>query len=348
MKTQYQAAIIGYGNMGRWHHIGVCQTPRIRITGAYDILPERRELAVQDGLTVFDTLDGLLADSHIDIVIVATPNSSHKPLTCAALEAGKAVICEKPAAMTVEEMEAMTRTAQKHGRLLTVYQNRRRDPDFTAVRQAVESGILGRVFDLQSCVTACRGIPPGWRRYAAEGGGMMRDWGVHLIDQLLELFPFRVISVFCCMSHISGYGCEDGFRLLLTFENALTASVLVGTSHCVSPPRWMVFGDKGGLVISDWESEGKIVLRPKTDDYSRPIAYNKAGPTRTMAPGDASEIIPVIPGSADYPAFYPAFAAALDGSRPLEVTPEQVLRVLRIMEAAFEAHNTGQVVSGIF
>ncbi|MCL2035224.1 MAG: Gfo/Idh/MocA family oxidoreductase [Oscillospiraceae bacterium] len=342
----YRAAIIGYGNMGRWHYIGVCKTPRVAITGAYDIAAARCEAARADGLFTYLSQEALLADSNIDIVIVATPNPAHMPVTYAALKAGKAVIVEKPAAMNSRELAEMSRVSEDVGRLLTIHQNRRRDSDFLAVRQAVESGMLGEVFDIQSSVTAGRGIPPGWRRFSVEGGGMLRDWGVHLIDQMLTLFPLPVKSVFCTMFNAGGYDCEDGFRMLLTYENGLTACVYVGTSHFLSPPRWRVFGDKASMVIDDWASDGKIVLRPDYDPdmWDAPITYNKAGPTRTMNEAEKRKEITVALPETDYCDFYNDFVLAMDGERPLDITPEQALRVLRIMEAAFESAGTGRAV----
>ena len=98
---QYKAAIVGYGGMGRWHVQGIHKTDRVVFKGTYDLNPERMKLAVEDGLSVcYDSYEALLADKEIDIVVVATPNNFHMPLVCQALEAGKAVLCEKPVSMS--------------------------------------------------------------------------------------------------------------------------------------------------------------------------------------------------------------------------------------------------------
>lgn len=113
MKT-YKAALVGYGGMGRWHKTGICQTPRVCIDGVYDINPARMDAAREDGITTaYPSFEALLADSAVDIVVVATPNNFHMPQVCQALEAGKAVVCEKPVAMSSGELQTMMDTARR-------------------------------------------------------------------------------------------------------------------------------------------------------------------------------------------------------------------------------------------
>ncbi|MCI8553392.1 MAG: Gfo/Idh/MocA family oxidoreductase, partial [Clostridiales bacterium] len=179
---QYKAAIVGYGGMGRWHTDGICKTDRVVFKGTYDINPDRMKAAEADGLTVsYSSYEALLADSEIDIVVIATPNNFHMPLAIQAMEAGKAVLCEKPVAMSSEETQKMIDCARRTGSVFTIHQNRRHDPDYLHVRDSIEQGLLGDVFEIESRVTGARGIPEGWRLYAVAGGGMMLDWGVHLI-----------------------------------------------------------------------------------------------------------------------------------------------------------------------
>ena len=150
---QYKAAIVGYGGMGRWHVQGIHKTDRVVFKGTYDLNPERMKLAVEDGLSVcYDSYEALLADKEIDIVVVATPNNFHMPLVCQALEAGKAVLCEKPVSMSSEETQKMIDCAKRTGSVFTVHQNRRHDPDYLHVREAIETGLLGDVFQIESRV----------------------------------------------------------------------------------------------------------------------------------------------------------------------------------------------------
>ena len=173
---QYKAAFVGYGGMGHWHYTGICLTDRVKFIGVYDINPQRMELALSEGMEkAYGSYEELLADKEVDIVVVATPNNFHCPLVCQALEAGKTVVCEKPVAMSSEELQVMMDTAARTGSLFTIHQNRRMDADYLLMREAAEKGTLGKVFEIESRVTGSRGIPEGWRQYKVAGGGMMLD-----------------------------------------------------------------------------------------------------------------------------------------------------------------------------
>ena len=351
---QYKAALVGYGGMGHWHFEGICKTDRVKFVGVYDIDPKRMELAKSEGFEkLYDSYEAMLADASLDIIVVATPNNFHKTLVCQALEAGKAVVCEKPVAMSSGELQDMMDTAKRTGSLFTIHQNRRADADYLAMREQAESGLLGKVFEIESRVTGSRGIPEGWRQYAVAGGGMMLDWGVHLIDQLMMMNPTPVTSVFCDMYHVAYQECDDGFKLQLKFEDGVMATIEVGTSHYIEAPRWYVCGDRGALTIPDWSCNGKVVRASQHEvTWEEEIIYTKAGPTKTMAPRakDTIEEIALDPDKyfSDYDVFYRILADVLDGTAELRVKPEEAMRVMKVMEAAFESDRTGQAILGRF
>ena len=351
---QYKAALVGYGGMGHWHFEGICKTDRVKFVGVYDIDPKRMELAKSEGFEkLYDSYEAMLADASLDIIVVATPNNFHKTLVCQALEAGKAVVCEKPVAMSSGELQDMMDTAKRTGSLFTIHQNRRADADYLAMREQAESGLLGKVFEIESRVTGSRGIPEGWRQYAVAGGGMMLDWGVHLIDQLMMMNPTPVTSVFCDMYHVAYQECDDGFKLQLKFEDGVMATIEVGTSHYIEAPRWYVCGDRGALTIPDWSCNGKVVRASQHEvTWEEEIIYTKAGPTKTMAPRAKDTIaeIALAPDKyfSDYDVFYRNLADVLDGTAELRVKPEEAMRVMKVMEAAFESDRTGQAILGRF
>lgn len=350
MKT-YKAALVGYGGMGRWHKTGICKTPRVILDGVYDINPARMDAALEDGITTaYPSYEALLADPSVDIVVVATPNNFHMPLACQALEAGKAVVCEKPVTMTSEELQTIMDTADRTGSLFTVHQNRRADADFCAVRETVDAGLLGNVFEIVSSVTGSRGIPEGWRQYAVAGGGMMLDWGVHLIDQVMTMYAdCKVISVYCKMYHVNYKECDDGFKAFIEFDNGVMVTIEVGTSHYASVPRWYVCGDRGALIIDDWSCQGRIIRAAEHEiTWEEDIIYTKAGPTKTMAPRarDTIEQIDLDPDKyqSDYDIFYRNLAEVLDGTAELRVKPAEAMRVMKVMEATFESDRLNQVI----
>ena len=348
--NQYKAAIVGYGNMGRWHRLNISEKTRILVTGAYDIEPQRMEKAREDGLKTYPSYEALLADDEIDIVVVATPNNFHLPQACQAMEAGKFVVSEKPVAMSSAELQEMMDCSKRTGIGFTVHQNRRADADYLAMRDAVDKGLLGSVFQIESRVTGSRGIPEGWRQYAVAGGGMMLDWGVHLIDQIVMMMsPAKVTDIYCELYHVNYKECDDGFRLMMYFETGPSVMIEVGTSHFISAPRWYVCGDLGALVIPNWDCNGKVIRAANHEvRWEEEIIYTKAGPTKTMAPRAKNTIEEIaIDGNQwhpDYGRFFRNLADHLDGSAELLVKPEEAMRVMRVMEAAFESRRTRSVV----
>lgn len=206
-------ALIGYGGMGQWHVEKLRSMPgEFRVAGVYDILPEQNALARQNGLHAYGSLEELLRDETVELVTVATPNDSHLPLALAALESGKHVICEKPVALSTAELQRMIDASQRAGRILTVHQNRRWDEDFLIVQKLFRENALGKVFSIESRVHGSRGVPGDWRNRKERGGGMILDWGVHLLDQALLLTDEAVVSVYCHVTHVTNDDVDDGFK----------------------------------------------------------------------------------------------------------------------------------------
>ncbi len=218
-------AVIGYGGMGSWH-ASTCADDfkdTAELIGIYDIKPERRAAAEAEGIHAFSSREELLADDRIDLVTVATPNDVHKEIAIAAMAAGKNVISEKPVALSQEELEEMIAASKKYGKLFTVHQNRRWDPDFKCVQKILADNELGKVFRIESRVQGSRGIPGDWRNQKAHGGGMVLDWGIHLLDQALRIGEGRkLISVYAELTNVTNEECDDGFRVTLIFEGDLS------------------------------------------------------------------------------------------------------------------------------
>ena len=196
-------------------------------------------------------------------------------------------------------------------------------------------------------------MPSGWRTIKALGGGMMLDWGVHLIDQIMCMVDEKVVNVYCNMLNLQSPEVDDNFRLLITFENGLVAHIEVGTNNFVMLPRWYVLGDEGTFFLQDWDCNGHIVrCKDKEDTWEEEIVYTKAGPTKTMAPrsehstetinfteddvNDVKDSLTVV---------YSQFIDKIEGKAELTITAEQALRVMKVMEAAFESAQTKKSIT---
>lgn len=348
----YKSAIVGYGGMGRDHHFEQINNliTEVEVIGAYDVRPERLDVAKEDGLNTYASYNEMLADDKVDIVVVATPNNFHKDLAVAALMAGKNVICEKPVTMNASELEEIIEARDKSGKQFAVHQNRRWDRNFLMAKEAVNSGVLGNPFYIEHRVQGSGGELHGWRGSKENGGGMLFDWGVHFLDQIMWMIDSKVVDVYAQMFKIKSDECDDNIKLNLMFENGASALIQVDTYSFITEPLWYVSGDKATMVIDDWECNGKIVRASKQKiEWTENIVYTAIGPTRTMAPRSKETIeelpLPDVGPDSDWVAYYRNYAAALDGTEELIVKPEQSLRVMQVIDAGFKSWEEKRSIS---
>ena len=339
-------AIIGYGGMGNNHKKYIIQRlndsdypEKLEIAGIYDISEERREFASSLGLKCFSSADEIWRDDSIKIVLVATPNDAHLPYVLKAAECGKNVIVEKPAALSGAETERMYAAAEKAGIVFSPHQNRRWDDDYLSVRSIYESGEIGKVYRIESRVMGSNGIPGAWRRIKSQGGGMMLDWGVHLIDQMLQFVKSPIASVYCVYSYIAGEEVDDGFDLEVCFEDGLVYRIVVDTNTFIELPRWQVYGMDGTATVTGWRRdnvEGRVVRCVQRFDDKLEGVNAGNGFTKTMAArrSETVEDKPITIVRGDKNAFYRNFMDAVLSGAPTIVRKEEVLRVFKVMELA--------------
>ena len=340
-------AIIGYGGMGSWHVNKMLNSDVVECAGIWDIKEERRNLAKERGLHVYSSLNELLDDVNVDIVTIATPNDVHAEIAIAAMKAGKHVISEKPVCMNSKELQQIFDVSNETNRLFTTHQNRRWDSDYILMRNLYVSGQLGHVFSIESRYQGSRGIPGDWRGEKQHGGGMMFDWGVHLIDQILCMTSgLKIQQVYCKCDHITNMEVDDGFKLDIFFENGLVAHVEVGTNHFISLPRFYMAGMQGAAKIEDWHSDCRVVVCDQWKEDNVTPVITAAGLTKTMAPRDAKTTteFTINKKPSDVHDFYRNFCAAIDGNAQQIVTHKQLMRVMKLMEMALYSDSLGRPI----
>lgn len=339
--------LIGFGGMGTWHTEILANVPEVKLAGIYDISEEKRDKAAKMGFHVYESEQEIMADPDIDVMLIATPNDSHKPIAIKAMLAGKNVISEKPVTISATDFLEMETAAKKTEKFLTVHQNRRWDEDFLMVCRVMKEQTLGHVFRIESRVHGSRGIPGDWRKEKKHGGGMVLDWGVHLLDQILCITGERkLMTVYASLTNITNQEVDDGFTAILKFEGNMEVLVEVGTNNFVSLPRWYVLGANGSMVIEDWDLNGKIVRTTgKAESVVVPVR-TAAGLTKTMAPRREDTIVteelPEVSG--DIADFHRNVAAVLQDNAEPEVKLPQVMRVMRLMEAIFKSAELNEVI----
>ncbi len=340
-------AIVGYGGQGAWHASWAQKSDVLSLAGVYDIRECRMDAARAAGIHTYSCLDELLSDGRVDIVVCATPNDSHKDIVISALGAGKHTVCEKPVALSVSDFDEMCEAASASGRIFTVHQNRRWDVDYLAMQSLVSSGEIGEVINIESRIHGSRGIPSDWRCHKPQGGGMILDWGVHLIDQMMRLIPERVTQVYCEAYNITTSEVDDCFNLRLTYESGKRATVEVGTYNFIALPRFYMQAKSGSAIIEDWQKRCRVArLKTWCEKDVLPV-QSAAGITKTMAPRDEITIdaYELERPTADVHDFYRNLVLAIDGKSEVCVKLHEVRRVLLVMEAAFRSAEGKAAVS---
>jgi predicted dehydrogenase len=347
--------LIGYGGMGDWHLYNSPEAEGLRVVAAYDIdenrLPVARKRAGEMGVADFRTYErlcDLLGDERLDAVLVVTPNDTHKELCLAAIAAGKNVVCEKPVMMDSAELEEVITAAEEAGVLFTVHHNRRWDEDFRIAREIVRAGTIGEVFLIDTKLHGARGLMHGWRGLPEKGGGIIYDWASHIGDQLLDLHPGPVARVYCQTRRVINEKVEDFFELVMTFEDGLVARVEAGTFCLPGVFRsWHVCGDGGALQVALNPAVGWEGAVHKVHEFDRTwdptIINDYTGPTRTFAPLP-SDLLPLPKVAHRWGEFYENVGAAIRGEAELIVTPDQVRRVMALIDSCFASAASGQAI----
>ncbi len=338
-----KVAVIGYGGMGGWHVDHIQNSDVVELAGIYDIKEERQELARSRGIRAYSSREELLADPEIEMVTVATPNDVHEEIAIAALEAGKNVLSEKPVTLSLESLERMIAASKKAGKIFSVHQNRRFDVDYLAMKKLRDSGEIGEIINIESRIHGSRGIPSDWRGIKKYGGGMLYDWGIHLIDQALMILGFDVDSVRCTFDHITNEEVDDGFKLFIDMKDGKNAFIEVGTYNFIAMPRFYMRAKSGTALITDWREKCRVVKCKAWHESDVLPVETAAGLTKTMAPRDSITVdeYEIERPQSDVHDYYRNFVRAIDGKEEQLVTHDQMRTVLKVIMKAFESVERG-------
>ena len=343
-----RVALIGYGLAGAAFHAPfIVTTPDLALRAIVTRDPERRARAAHEHpqARLVDDVDALWREAgELDLVVVATPNRTHVPLARAALEAGLAVVIDKPFAPTAAEGEALIQEARRRSLPLSVYHNRRWDGDFITLRQLVAAESLGAVFRFESRFDRWRPTPKGnWRERGdpAEAGGILYDLGSHLIDQALVLLG-PVTSVYAELDRRrDGVEADDDSFLALAHASGARSHLGMSAVAAQTLVRLRVLGSRGAYVKHGLDVQEEALRRGERPDQP---GWGVEPPERWGSLGVGDDARPVPTARGDYPAFYAGVARALRDGGPMPVDPEDALAGLQIIEAARRSAATGTVI----
>ncbi len=341
--------LYGYGAIGREHAGSIVEVPGLELRAVCDRNPQRRdEAAAAFGVQTYAEAARMLADPAVDVAVVGVPPVVHASAVLESLAAGKHVVCEKPFALHARECEDMMAAAEAGGRSLTVYQSRRWDPDFAALRETVASGAIGDLFYMESFIGGFSHPCSYWHSHEPISGGTIFDWGSHYFDWMLLLFPgaVRTVSAHSQKRVWHDVTNADHVRVDVTFDDGAQATFLQSDVAAALKPKWYLLGT-GGAITGDWRQE-YVKARAWTGDLSEERlapAESPAVVTVHRPDGDGGahrEVLSLLPRRAN--AFYRNLGDHLVLGEPLAVTPQQSRRNVLVMEAAARSIANGAPV----
>jgi predicted dehydrogenase/type 1 glutamine amidotransferase len=331
--------LIGYGAIARAHAASIAGTSGLRLGGVCDLSQERRALASAEWkVPVHATAQSLFDDPDIGLVVVGTPPSAHADAVLAALAAGKHVVCEKPFALRVDEADRMIDSAAARELVLTVFQSRRWDPDYLALRDVVRTGRIGEMFYMEAFVGGYSHPCDMWHSHEPVSGGTIYDWGSHYFDWVLQLFPdkVRTISALAHKRVWHDVTNSDQVRVDLTFAGGAQASFLQSDIAAALKPKWYVLGTQGA-VVGEWRDETVTTRGPGGELIEERLApTDSPARVKVMRPaeqGGSHEEVLVL-ARRDEGGFYRNLADHLAWDEPLAVTADEARRTVAVMEAA--------------
>lgn len=336
--------VIGFGLAGRIFHTAVIQaTPGLEL--ACVVERSGNEASRQyPGTRVARSVEEMLGDVGIQLVVVATPSYSHFELARQCLREQRHVVVDKPFTLKSDEAAELIRMARERKLLLTVYQNRRWDGNYQTIRQVIAGGELGRIVTFESHFDRFRAQARRdvWRESGGPGGGILFDLGPHVIDEALTLFG--VPESICASVRVDREDAvvDDAWDIRLAYPHPhrMTAFLRATLTACTPGPRCVLHGTRGSFT--------KWGIDPQEDQLKAGMTFDSPGfgeePESAWGElrlcDDGARRIPTLRG--DYRGFYANVRDALLGKAELAVRPEQAWRTTRLIELARESSSLGR------
>jgi predicted dehydrogenase len=297
------------------------------------------------GIKTYRKLEDILADDMVELVIVNTPSFTHYEYAKKALEAGKHVVVEKPFTVTVHEGNELIELAKKKDKKLSVYQNRRYDSDYKTIKKVLSENILGNIVEAELHFDRFKEelSPKMHKEIPGPGAGSLYDLGSHLIDQALQLFgmPKRIFADITSFRPLSKV--PDYFEIIFYYDDK---RVRVKSSYVVREalPGYIFHGLKGSFIKPKTNIQEEMLQAekiPGTPDWGIE-PESERGLLHTEINGkEVREYIKSEQGN--YNEYYDGIYEAIRNNKPLPVTAEDGVKVIKIIEAAYKSSQSKSV-----
>ncbi|MCC7492253.1 MAG: Gfo/Idh/MocA family oxidoreductase [Fimbriimonadaceae bacterium] len=333
-----RVGIVGVGRAGWGMHRGELDAQGgFQIVAACDRIAERAErLAAERGARAYTDYRDLVADPAVDLVVTATRSDTHAAINIAALEAGKHVIAEKPFATSVAQADQQIAVAARSAGRLLVRQNRRWDPAWLHIKEILSAGLLGEIQQVR-LYRHNYSRRADWQTLKAFSGGLLNNWGPHIIDHALLILQSPIVSLWSDLRNVAAAGdAEDSFKICLRGANGRLADLEVTGGMALGAPCWQLYGSQGALEVDAQER----TLRLRYHDRSAlpPVVADPSDPPMEGNFGSAISIpwvdqtIAVAPQ--DQRRFYDVVYEALTTDSEFPVRLEEARQVVWVTEMA--------------
>ena len=347
-KKIINVGIVGQGRSGYSIHASwlTRDTRRYKIVAVADPIEERRDKAEAEfGCTAYKSHKGMIQRDDLDLVVNATPSHLRVPVALDVLKAGHNLLCEKPLARRVKDVDKIVAAAKKAKKVFAIFQQSRFAPYFEQVRKVIDSGVLGRIVQIK---IAFNGFSRrwDWQTIQEYHAGSLLNTGPHPLDQALQLFGDGMPDVKCIMDRALTFGdAEDHVKLLLSGKGKPTIDLEISSCCPYPQPIYQVYGTQGGLTATTKEMSWKY-YNPKTapkQKLTREPLTNR-NPDGSFTPAYCGEKLKMIEKSWTLPKsksdlftvmsgrFYKHLYETLTEAKPMPITAEQVRKQIAVIE----------------
>jgi scyllo-inositol 2-dehydrogenase (NADP+) len=337
MNREIITGILAYGMSGKVFHVPFIHNhPGFKL---HAITERNTKQAESDypGIISYDAIDDLINDPAIELVIINTPNYTHYEYATKALKAGKHILVEKPFTATTDEAKELFELADSAGKQIFFYQNRRWDSDFCAVRQVIESGVLGKLNEVHFRYDRYRNVigPKTFKEEPYSASGLMYDLGPHLIDQAVSIFGKPETFHKILGKNRKGTKVDDYFSIHLGYPNSVNVFVHANLLLVDALPAFVLHGENGSLHKKRADIQEEQLLKGMKlgdEGYGIELPGNEGKLTLIDQEGNKSvQKVESLEGS--YLPLFDAVYESIANNAPYSVTREQVFIQLEILQA---------------
>jgi scyllo-inositol 2-dehydrogenase (NADP+) len=335
--SQVKVGVVGYGaayNISR-SHLNEMTDAGMTPVAVAEPDAERRKVAEEEfpGIKTYASLKTMLAKSDVNLVTVNTPHNTHAKLALTALKSGRHVVCEKPLAITTAECDAMIAAAKQSKVMLSTYHNRHWDGHILAAVKHIKSGMIGDIVHIDVHLGG-RGKPGDeWRSSRRISGGILYDWGVHLLEYSLQLIDSDIVEV-SGFAHTGFWGpdtkwkndcIEDEATAIVRFKNGSRLGLQISNIETNPRPGLITITGTTGSYVIDW---GANTHHSVVDGNSTIVKYPNPG-------GEGWR-------------FYQNVADHLVKGKKLVITPEWARRPIHILDLAAKSAKKNTTIKATY